>query len=278
MLLLVDGSNLLFQMFYGMPSRIVNKDGKAIQGTLGFVGALLKIIKIVEPSHMLVVFDGENTDIRKDLSGEYKSNRIDYSKFAEEDNPFSQLEDVYKALDFMKIKYTESNYYEADDLIASYVFSYGKKEKIIIASWDSDFFQLITEQVKVLRYRGKNTMLCDEACIQQKFGIFPAVYADYKALIGDKADNIKGIPKVGTKTATALIQKYGNIGGILKNVERIEKPSIRNAIIENQEMLQQNYQLIKLENCIELPYDMEELRYTYHNITTNQVLEGIGVR
>lgn len=278
MFLLVDGSNLLFQMFYGMPSRIVNKDGKAIQGTLGFVGALIKIIKMVEPTHILVVFDGEDAGVRKELSEEYKRNRRNYSKVEEENNPFSQLEDIYKALDFMGIVHMESNGYETDDLIAAYALTYGEQKRMMISSWDSDFFQLINKNVRILRYKGKKTVVCDTAYIEQKFGISPLFYGDYKALIGDKSDNIQGIPKVGAKTAATLIQKYGSIAGILQNVESIEKPSIKQIIIENQERLRNNYRLIKLEKCVELPYDMEELVYGYNNVTTNAVLEGIGVR
>ncbi|MDE7248723.1 MAG: flap endonuclease, partial [Lachnospiraceae bacterium] len=102
--LIVDGSNLLFQMFFGMPARIVNDQGKAIFGTLGFVGALLKIIRKVEPTHIVVLFDGEHENERSGLDPDYKANRIDYSEVPEEDNPFSQIDDVYAALDFMGIK------------------------------------------------------------------------------------------------------------------------------------------------------------------------------
>ena len=71
-LLIVDGHNLLFQMFFGMPSRIINKDGKAIQGTLGFVGALLKIVRLTEPTHIVALFDGEHENERAALNAEYK--------------------------------------------------------------------------------------------------------------------------------------------------------------------------------------------------------------
>lgn len=98
-LLIVDGSNLLFQMFFGMPARITNSEGKAIQGTLGFVGALLKIIRRTEPTHVAVLFDGEHENLRNEMNADYKANRIDYSQVAEEDSPFSQLPDVYAALD-----------------------------------------------------------------------------------------------------------------------------------------------------------------------------------
>lgn len=78
-LLIIDGSSLLFQMFFGMPARIVNEQGKAIQGTLGFVGAMLKIIRKVEPTHIVAVFDGEHENNRCELDSEYKANRTDYS-------------------------------------------------------------------------------------------------------------------------------------------------------------------------------------------------------
>ena len=98
-LLIVDGSNLLFQMFYGMPTRIVNSQGKPIHGTLGFIGALLKIIRRIEPTHLAVLFDGEHENVRAAIQPAYKANRTDYSKMPEEETPFSQLPDIYAALD-----------------------------------------------------------------------------------------------------------------------------------------------------------------------------------
>ncbi len=100
---------------------------------------------------------------------------------------------------FEKIKHTEVIGYETDDVIASYVIRYSRKFSCVISSWDSDYFQLINESVNVLRYRGKKTMLCDVDFIQNKFGIAPEVYEDFKSLTGDKADNIKGADKVGLK-------------------------------------------------------------------------------
>ena len=98
-LLIVDGSNLLFQMFFGMPARIVNEQGKAIQGTLGFVGALLKIIRKTVPTHIAVLFDGKHENDRSVLNSDYKANRVDYSKTSEEKTPFSQLPNIYAAHD-----------------------------------------------------------------------------------------------------------------------------------------------------------------------------------
>ena len=189
-ILIVDGSNLLFQMFYGMPARIVNDRGKAIQGTLGFVGALLKIIRRTKPTHIAVVFDGEHENERSAFDPDYKANRVDYSKVTEEENPFSQLADIYAALDYLNIRHAETTDCEADDVVAGYVHTYGNSAEIAISSLDSDFFQLITDKVSVLRYRGDKTVILTTEHITEKFGITPAQYADFKSLVGDAADNI----------------------------------------------------------------------------------------
>ena len=119
-LLIVDGSNLLFQMFYGMPARIIGAEGKAIQGTLGFVGALLKMIRAVSPTHVFVAFDGECENARTEIDSDYKANRPDYQDVPEEETPFSQLPDIFRALDYLGIRYAETVCCEADDWVAGY--------------------------------------------------------------------------------------------------------------------------------------------------------------
>ena len=277
-ILIVDGHNLLFQMFFGMPSRIINKDGKAIQGTLGFVGALLKIIRMLNPTHTVVVFDGESQNPRKTLDTDYKANRVDYSAVPDEENPFSQLDDIYKALDFLKISHFETTLCETDDVIAAYALKYGKENEIFISSFDSDFFQLINESVKVLRYRGDNSVIYDIDLFFEKFNIMPNQYADFKALTGDPADNIKGADKIGPKTAAALLNRFGDLDGIILNTNEIEKPSVKRSIIENIERIKKNLCLIKLTDCAELPLGLDEFLYTYKGETTTEVLTEIGLK
>ncbi len=276
-LLIVDGNNLLFQMFFGMPSRIINKNGKAIQGTLGFVGALLKIIHQTNPTHVAVLFDGDCSLERKQTNAEYKANRIDYSCVPEEENPFSQIEDVYAALDYMQIKHTESCGCETDDLIAGYALNYGKQMEVVISSFDSDFFQLITPTVKVLRYRGDNTVICDELFLKNKFDITPNLYADFKSLTGDSADNIKGANKVGPKTASLLINEFGSLQNLIDNAEQIKKPALKQSICENKVRLLDNYKIIKLNANCPLPFTLKELKYSLPNVTTRAVLSAIGL-
>ena len=277
-LLIVDGSNLLFQMFYGMPARIVNSQGKPIHGTLGFIGALLKIIRRTEPTHLAVLFDGEHENVRAAIQPDYKANRTDYSKMPEEETPFSQLPDIYAALDYLNIQHRETTTCEVDDWIAGYAYACEVGSEMIISSFDSDFFQLIIDRVSVLRYRGEKTILCTPAYIRKKYGVEPEQFADYKALVGDASDNIKGADKVGPKTAAALLQEYGTLERILENAESIQRPSIRESIQRNAERLRTNYSLVKLHGFAELPFTLTELEYQDRGITTNEVLWAIGAK
>lgn len=288
-LLLVDGSNLLFQMFFGMPARIINSQGKAIQGTLGFVGALLKIIRRISPTHVAVLFDGESHNPRLDVDADYKANREDYSQMAEEENPFSQLPDIYAALDFLGICHAETRDCETDDWMAGYVRKYAKNVnvregilaepvEIVISSFDSDFFQLISDKVSLLRYRGENSVICDRAYLQDKFGIVPEQYADFKSLTGDTADNIKGADKVGPKTASQLVNEFGSLEEILARAEKIKKPSVRESVLQSAERLRKNYGLIKLDGAEDLPFALKELAWQDKGVTTTEVLKGIGLK
>ena len=277
-LLLVDGSNLLFQMFFGMPARIVNTQGKPIQGTLGFTGALLKIIRMVNPTHIAVLFDGEHENFRAETDSGYKANRIDYSQADEEDSPFSQLADIYAALDFLGIKHAETTVCETDDWMASYVYRYREENQIIISSFDSDFFQLISSNVSVLRYRGKHTTLCTPQTIRERFSIEPSQYADFKALIGDPADHIRGADKIGPKTAAMLLAQYGSLAEILRNAPSIAKPSIRSSILAHAERLLRNQTLIQLSGGFPLPFQLEELVWHQHEYSTTEVLTAIHLK
>lgn len=277
-LLIVDGSNLLFQMFYGMPARIINHQGKAIQGTLGFIGALLKIIRMVQPSHVAVFFDGACENNRSALDANYKANRPDYSQIPEEDTPFSQLPDIYKALAALQIAHAETYDCEADDWIAGYALACGTESDVVIASQDSDFFQLISDRVRILRYRGKNTVLCDRTWLMEKYSIHPEQYADFKSLTGDNADNIKGADKIGPKTAAQLLNQFGTLENLLNNIDSVTKPSIRESLRRNAARLRTNDCLIRLNANASLPFEPDVLLFHDRGLTTTEVLKSIGLR
>lgn len=278
-LLIIDGHNLLFQMFYGMPNKIYNQHNVSIHGVIGFVGALLKIVKFNNPNYIVILFDKEQEIQRQSINKEYKGNRIDYNNVPFDENPFSQLENIYKILDELNIKHTEVEEVETDDIIASYCFRYMNEYNIVISSFDTDFYCLVNDSVKVFRYRGKNSQIIDGEFVKSKFNIEPKYFADYKALIGDASDNIKGVNGIGPKTATFLINNYGNIENIILHVDDIENVNLRKKIVENIELLRENITLIKYINEHVLPFDIDELKMNFsEEQKTMDLLKKTGIK
>lgn len=276
-ILLVDGSNLLFQMFYGMPNEIKGKNGADIRGTVGFVGALLRMIRMTEATHVAVFFDGEHTNERNEIAPDYKANRPDFTNMPPEEIPFSQLPYICSALEAMGTAYAETADCEADDWLAGYAIRYGTDNELVISSGDSDLFQLITDNVCILRYRGDKSVLCDREYVFSRLGVYPERYAEFKSLTGDNSDNIRGCDKVGPKTAAALIGQFSSLEEMIAGAELISKPSVRKAVLECKDRILLNRRLIRLDYKGELPFLLDKMLYSERFSTTRSVLESIGI-
>lgn len=276
-LLLVDGSNLLFQMFYGMPARIHGKQGQPVHGTLGFLGALLKVIRMTNPTHAAVFFDGEHENPRTLLDENYKANRPSFGEMSEEDAPFSQLPDIFRCLDYLNIPFLETVDCETDDLVAAYVHAFRESMEVDILSYDSDFFQLISDNVSVLRYRGKLTQRWDKAYLYERLCVEAEQYADYKSLTGDASDNIRGVPHVGPKTAAKLIQRFGSLDTLLEHLEEISQPALRTSLTENRERVIKNKALIRLDGAVPMPFSNASLAYIPTEKTSVQILRELDI-
>jgi len=234
-ILLVDGHNLLFKMFFGMPFPFYNDNKVNITATVGFVGTVVKMLRYLKVGECLVVFDGESSrNIRED--NDYKANRPDYSHLSDEENPFTQLKFIKAVLDYLNIKWIETEGIECDDYIAIITKKYDGE--IFISSTDTDFYQLVNRKVKIIKFRGKNTTFIDDRFIFHNYSIHPSEFALYKAIIGDISDNIKGIQKVGPKTAVKIINS-------LKNKTFDKFYDIYN---NNLEIINRNLNLIELPN------------------------------
>ena len=126
-LLIIDGSALLFQSFYGMPKKIINSKGQYVEAVICFVGILLKTIKLISPNNLLIVFDGETNLDRQDLNENYKTNRTNFANASDDETPFPQLELIKYVLNNLNFTWVETTNCEADDLIASIVNDYKDK-------------------------------------------------------------------------------------------------------------------------------------------------------
>jgi len=257
-LLLVDGHNLLFKAFFGVPEQVLS-NGFPVQGITGFIGMLVKIIRNVAPTHVLVVFDPEETPTRTEAYPEYKSNRKDYGSLPERENPFTQLAGIKKALEKIGIKYCEQSGFEADDLIASYASP--DDIQAVIVSTDSDFIQLVNETTAVYHYHGKNSVWYNIGEVQKKYGLHPSRYLEYKALIGDKSDTISGVKGIGPRTALKVLQN-----------ERV-------LTIEEEAIFKRNLDLIRLNCQVEVPYQMDALVYNnnLNMFSIGAILKNAGV-
>ena len=275
-LLLVDGHNLLFQMYYGMPNS-VKRGGVELRGVIGFLGALHKILAMVRPTHAAVFFDSEDAGDRRALLPEYKANRPDWSAMPEEETPFPSLPYIYDALACEEIACKEIHGCEVDDVMAAYAKNCLQNEEMILSSWDSDYFQLVTDRVKILRYRGEDSAICDAETVEARCGVPPKFYADWKALVGDPSDNIRGADKVGPKTAAELIRTYGGLEEILAHKEQIARPKLRAAIAEAEERLLRNASLIRLSGDAPLPFSREEMPAPTRTYRTSDLLSMIGL-
>ncbi|MBQ2278095.1 MAG: 5'-3' exonuclease [Clostridia bacterium] len=265
-LLLIDGHNLLFRMFYGMPDNFYTADGVKYNALYGFVCAMEKVMRMVQPTHVFVSFDSPDCGDRRELDEAYKANRPDYSEMAPEECPFTQLPAIYAALGRMNIPYAEIHGCEADDVIASYAVKYAGEYDVMIMSTDRDYWQLVSEKVSILNYHGYDSTLVTPQTVRQKYGVEPAQFADWKCLVGDKSDNIVGVPGVGPKNAAALLGTFGSLEYLMEHTDGIPRPAIRRAVEEAKERLLLNRKLILLDGNAPLPLSAEELRHDFTSI------------
>lgn len=274
-ILIIDGNNLLFQMFYGMPSKIYNKSGQTIHATIGFISATLRLIKLVNASKVICVFDDDGSQERKDEYEDYKANRtIDYEALPADENPFNEEEKIIKCLESMDISILKSKNMEADDLIASLAYLYKQDNKVYISSFDSDFFQLIDNNVSIIRYKGKNSKIIDENVFFNDFNFNPNKYVFYKSLVGDSADNIKGITGIGKKRASNIVNNCIDFDDLIIKANCLLPKKIAETINEQKDVFLRNNNIILLTYKAEIIYDLNDFGFDESklSLTNSQIL------
>lgn len=277
--LIVDGHNLLFRMFYGMPSRINDSTGQPVHAVVGFIGAYLKLLRLSGAEHTAVIFDGEHPSTRIKLLPEYKIGRRDYSDTPPEGSPYSQLPLIKTVLDELRVYHTETaEGMETDDVIASCAQKFSDEFEVLIASQDRDFFGIVNDRIKLFDYHGDQSVVWDADHIRRRYGVEPEFFADLKAITGDRSDNIRGVTGVGEKTAAMLIARFGHFETILENAARIKRSGVREAIVAEAGMVRNNLRLIKLTDRAVPPFDEPpKLTFDPASVTTLALLEDAGI-
>ena len=274
-LILIDGTAYLYRAFHALPP-LTNKQGENTGAIHGFLKALFKIIEDFAPEHVGLVFDAKGKNFRHDIYSDYKANR---SKMPDELS--EQIPKLYEILELLGYPPIIIDGVEADDVIGTLSKQFRKTKVVRIFSGDKDFAQLVNSSVAIINPITLETM--DEVAVKKKFGIDAKHIIDYLALVGDKSDNIPGLPGVGSKTASRLINQYGSVENIIKNKnlisgkvgetlnENIDQLKLSKILATIKEDLDLN---INLKNLIKKDTDYDKIVKVFKRLELNSLLKN----
>ena len=257
--MIIDGLNMFLRSYIVVPS--MDKHGAPNGGTYGFMKSLQKISGMFQPDEVIVCWDGEGgSQKRKQIDKNYKAGRkpvrfnrrlIDLSPQESDKNKYNQQLRLMEYLNDLPIIQTMIDYVEADDVIAYVVQhkKYEEWEKVIVSS-DKDFFQLISDDCKL--YRPIQDQLVDYPTLVENFKIHPRNFALARSLVGDKSDNLPGVPRVGLKTVASKFpflneSKQYEVEDIMRHCESLDRMlKVHENILENSVLVEKNYKIMQL--------------------------------
>lgn len=261
-LLLVDGPYYVYRSFFAIRS-LTNSRGEPVNAVFGFLKALRKMMKDVQPDATAVLWDEGLPRRRTDLQPQYKATR---AETPEEMRPqFGIIRGMVPLLGVASISVPDT---EADDLMATYtVAARAQGGDVVLATNDKDLFQLVDANCRI--YSTNKTDLADpkdgftllgEDKVREKWGVPPQRIGDVLALIGDTVDNIPGIDGLGPKTAAALINAHGSLDALLADLDAVKNERIREKLRAGVRQIQENREMVRLDDDLPLPVALEDLR------------------
>lgn len=258
-LVLIDGHSILNRAFYGVPD-LTNAAGLHTNAIYGFLNILFKILDEESPDYMTVAFDVKAPTFRHEMFKEYKGTRKPMPEELREQVPV--MKEVLQA---MGIRIIEQAGYEADDLLGT-IAKRAEAEGIDVSlvSGDRDLLQIATDRIRIRipKTKGGRTEIENyyAADVEAKYQVNPVQFIDLKALMGDTADNIPGVPKVGEKTATDLMVQFGSLDGIYEHIDEVTKKSVKESLIQNKDLAYLSRELATIKLDSPLTYTLEEAR------------------
>lgn len=228
-LLILDSNSLMNRAFYALPP-LTNSEGIHTNAVFGFTSMLFKIQEEIKADYVVATFDRKAPTFRHKEYKEYKAGRKSMPP-----ELFEQFPLIKELLSLMAIDIMEIDGFEADDLIGTLaVYAESKGIEVYIVTGDRDALQLATDNVKVIITKKGITEkeIYDKDRMIEDFGVTPTQFIDVKGLMGDKSDNIPGVPGIGEKTAYKLIQTYGSVETVLQNIEEIKGKKVKENLYE----------------------------------------------
>ena len=256
-ILLLDGHSLAFRAFFALPETLVTSSGQVTNAVYGFTAMLIKLLADERPQGVVVCFDKGVPQFRVDRYAEYKAGRA-----ATPDLFKQQLPLIREVIGSLRIPMIDLEGYEADDLLAT-LTRRCKAEgfEVILVTGDRDILQLVGDNVSVIMTRRgiSDVIRYDVPMVLERYGVTPEKWIDFVALKGETADNLPGVPGVGDKTAAQLINKYGDIEGVIAHADELT-PKLRGAIKEQADQVRINKDLGRLLDDVSFDLDPAQLR------------------
>src|SRR6478736_4356245 len=256
-LFLIDGPSLVYRAFFALPESIATSTGVPTNAIFGFASMLVKIVTDYGVQPTVVAWDAGSSG-RTEVYSEYKSQRRSRPDLLKQQWP--AMEPLVEAFGYSNVKVDG---YEADDVIASLAeraLQADPAVPVMIVTGDRDAFQLIDGDglVKVMATaRGiTDTKIYDRQAVIDRYGIAPEAIPDFYGLKGDTSDNIPGVPGIGDKTASDLLQRFGSLEQVLVNVEQISGPKRKQALVEHAEDARVSKRLATAQRDVEVDFDI----------------------
>jgi DNA polymerase-1 len=255
-LFLIDGNSLVYRAFFALPESIATSKGQPTNAIFGFASMLVKIISEYGAKPTLVVWDA-GTSGRDEVYEEYKAGRRERPDLLSEQWPY-----MHPLVDSFGYENVKVSGYEADDVIATLAErAAGQGIDVMVVTGDRDLFQLIQPHVKVMATgRGiTDTKIYDRDAVIDRYGIPPELIPDFVGLKGDTSDNIPGVPGIGDKTASQLIQDWGDLEGVLANIDSISGAKRKENLTEHAENARISKQLATAVRDIDVDVDFAKV-------------------
>lgn len=271
-ILLIDGHSILNRAFYGVPD-LTNSAGLHTNAVYGFLNIMFKIIDEENPTNMVVAFDVKHPTFRHEMFSDYKGTRKPMPEELRQQVPV-----IKEVLNAMGITIVEMPGFEADDVLgtlAKRAENAGMFATVITG--DRDLLQLATKDILIripkTKKGGTEIENYYEADVLEKYQVTPTEFIDLKALMGDTADNIPGVPGVGEKTATSLIVEYKSVENIYEHIEDITKKKLKESLINNKELAILSKKLATIN--VESPVELDFSDTVFNDIYTEEAFELI---
>ena len=251
-LTLIDASSFIFRAYHAIPPLTTSK-GVPTNAVLGFTRMVLKTLKDLKPTHLALAFDKDSRAERQKIDPNYKAHRE-----GPPEDLVPQFELIRRVVEALNLPVLEVAGWEADDVIGT-LARLAKAEGfgVQVVTGDKDFIQIVDENVRL--FDPMKDVHTGPAEVKERLGIEPRQMRDYLALMGDAVDNVPKVPGIGPKTASELIQQFGDVDTLLSRLDEVKKPKIREALASHRDSLLMARQLVTFKTDLELNITLPEL-------------------